>query len=86
MLDLHLSIGTEDAVYTSFIVSFISIVISNFLPYVVEKKNYKKIKYKIEPIYGRKKTIYFKTKQYNLCKNGTYYRHNIYRFAKKESE
>ena len=56
-LELDLKIGTEDAIYTAFAVYTISIAISVILPYLVEKKNYDKIKYKIQPIYNGKNQI-----------------------------
>lgn len=49
--------GTEDYVLTSYLVAFISIIISNILPHVVkkqEKEALKKINYKILPIYQPK--------------------------------
>ncbi len=59
-LDLDLKIGTEDAAHTAFAVWTINTAISVLLPYVVERKNYSKIKYQVKPIYNGKKQMNIK--------------------------
>ncbi len=83
-LDLRMKVGLEDAAYTSFITSIISIAISVLLPYLVETKNIQNIKYEIMPIFNRQEKSKFKHRLYNLYKNGTYYKSNMYCFEKKE--
>ena len=53
MLNLQLKVGIQDVVATSFAIPIICTVISVILPYVTERKNFKNIKYKIEPIYNQ---------------------------------
>lgn len=53
MLNLQLKVGVEDVIATSFAIPIICTAISIILPYVTERKNFKNIKYKIEPIYNQ---------------------------------
>lgn len=53
-LDLIIQLGLEDVVFTSYLITAISILISNILPFLVETKNYNNCKYKTEPIYLNK--------------------------------
>ena len=53
-LDLHLKIGTEDVIITSFIVFIISTLISVILPYKIKEYQKDKYKYSIKPIYMNK--------------------------------
>lgn len=49
---LKMNIGTEDAVLTSYIVAIIASILSIILPQLVDKKDIKKCKYIINPIYN----------------------------------
>lgn len=53
-LNLNIKFGLEDVIITSYLVIGISVLISNILPFVVEKENYNKCKYNVEPIYLNK--------------------------------
>lgn len=62
-INTNIEIGTEDYIFTSFLVAIISIIISNIIPHVISskmlsKKNIQeKIFYKISPIY-KQQNIY----------------------------
>lgn len=62
-INTNIEIGTEDYIFTSFLVAIISIIISNIMPHVISpkmlsKKNVQeKIFYKISPIY-KQQNIY----------------------------
>lgn len=49
--NLNLQLGTEDALNTAIILFIISIILSIGLPHLVEKQNWKNIKYEITPLY-----------------------------------
>ena len=53
-LDLNINLGIEDVVITSYLIVGISILISNILPFLVEKENYNNCKYNVKPIYLNK--------------------------------
>lgn len=53
MLNLQLKVGVEDVIATSFAIPIICTAISIILPYVTDRRNFKNIKYKIEPIYNQ---------------------------------
>lgn len=53
MLNLQLKVGVEDVIATSFAIPIICTAISVILPYVTDRRNFKNIKYKIEPIYNQ---------------------------------
>ena len=50
-LKLDLCLGTEDAMHTSLLVAILGVAISTFLPKVSDLKSYRKINYKICPLY-----------------------------------
>lgn len=54
LFHLDLSIGTEDVLITTFIVSFITTFISILLPYTIEKYQKERYRYMIEPIFMNK--------------------------------
>lgn len=58
-INATIEFGTEDYIFTSFLVAIISIIISNIIPHVVNTKTYsrEKIFYKILPIY-KQQNIY----------------------------
>ncbi len=76
----NICVGTENYIFTSYIVAAISIIISNILPHVVSKEETKKgnitkiIHYRIVPIYKEKNeyyvhlTLILKTKIWHLLK------------------
>lgn len=52
-----ITISTEDYIFTSFLVAIISIIISNILPHITDKKVYMKenaINYKVNPVYEQR--------------------------------
>lgn len=53
-LDLSIKFGLEDVIVTSYLVVAISALISNILPFLVEKENYSNCKYNVKPIYLNK--------------------------------
>lgn len=53
-LNLRIDIGTIDVVSTSYIVGSVASIISILLPFVTNKKEIKKIYYKVNPIYNQK--------------------------------
>lgn len=53
-LDLNIKLCIEDVVITSYLIVAISVLISNLLPFLVEKENYNSCKYSVEPIYLNK--------------------------------
>ena len=53
-LNLDINLGLEDVVITSYLVVGISILISNILPFLVEKEDYNNCKYNVNPIYLNK--------------------------------
>ena len=53
-LKLDFKLGTEDVLYTSFIVFILSTFISLILPHIAEQKSSSKIKYDISPLYTGK--------------------------------
>ena len=52
-MDLKLKIGVDEVIITTYLVPIISTFLSILLPYVVEKENKNKVKYKIEPVYNQ---------------------------------
>jgi hypothetical protein len=60
-LNLKLDLATEDYILTSYLVAIISIIISNIVPHIVKRKNYKKIYYKISPVYQSRNLYQIKT-------------------------
>ena len=53
-LNLDINLGLEDVAITSYLIVAISILISNILPFLVEKENYNNCKYNVNPIYLNK--------------------------------
>ncbi len=54
MLNLKIWLGVEDAILTSFIVAGIGSIIGIVLPFLIEKKNMKRCKYFVNPVYMQK--------------------------------
>lgn len=61
-LDLNIKLGTEDAVITSTINTILNILISTLLPIVADYKDYKNIRYEIQPVYSGKNAFELKLK------------------------
>ena len=57
IFNLNLEIGTEDVIFTSFLITTISTLISIILSRALEKEGIKNSKYKILPIYYNKNLI-----------------------------
>jgi len=51
-LNLKIDIGTEDAVLTSYAVATIASLLGIILPHLVKNRDYKEIKYIVEPMYN----------------------------------
>lgn len=50
-LNLRIDLGTEDAIFTSYLVAFFASVIGIILPYLIEENMINNIKYIVNPIY-----------------------------------
>ena len=56
LLDLKLELGFENILFTTYMIPLLSSLLSIFLPYVVNKKDIDKVKYKVNPIYNEQLT------------------------------
>ena len=52
-MNLNIKVGIDDVLLTTYVVPIICTAISASLPFVVEKRNYEKIKYLVKPIYNK---------------------------------
>ena len=53
-LDLNIKVGLENILLTTYVIPFLCTIISMILPKITEKKDFKNVKYRVEPIYKEK--------------------------------
>lgn len=59
-LNLHVNVGLEDVILTTYLVTAISTIIAIILPYITKKNSENNVNYKVFPIYNNQNVYYLK--------------------------
>ena len=59
-LNLHVNVGLEDVILTTYLVTGISTIIAIILPYITKKNSENNLNYKVLPIYNNQNVYYLK--------------------------